>query len=64
MKLDIPIPDLKRMAEAALTVIIEHTTREAVHDEILACLQYGVVGYVLGVVLGPQSELPRRYYRP
>jgi hypothetical protein len=52
VKLDIPIPDLKRMAEAAQTVMIEHATREAVDDEILAYrLQYGVVGYLLGVVL-------------
>ena len=52
MKLDTPISDLRRMADAALKTLIEHTTREAVDDEILAYrLQYGVVGYLLGVVL-------------
>jgi hypothetical protein len=52
MKLDMPISDLRRMADAALRTVIEHTTREAVDDEILAYrLQYAVVGYMLGVVL-------------
>jgi hypothetical protein len=52
MKLDMPISDLKRMADAALKTLIEHTTREAVDDEILAYrLQYAGVGYMLGVML-------------
>ena len=52
MKLDMPISDLRRMADAALKTLIEHTTREAVDDEILAYrLQYAGVGYMLGVML-------------
>jgi hypothetical protein len=52
VKLDMPISDLKRMADAALKTLIEHTTREAVDDEILAYrLQYAGVGYMLGVML-------------
>jgi hypothetical protein len=52
VKLDMPISDLKRMADAALKTLIEHTSREAVDDEILAYrLQYAGVGYMLGVML-------------
>ena len=52
MKLDMPISDLRRMADAALKTLIEHTTREAVDDEILAYrLQYAGVGFMLGVML-------------
>ena len=52
MKLDMPISDLRRMADAALKTLIEHTTCEAVDDEILAYrLQYAGVGYMLGVML-------------
>jgi hypothetical protein len=40
------------MADAALKTLIEHTTREAIDDEILAYrLQYAGVGYMLGVML-------------
>jgi hypothetical protein len=52
VKLDMPISDIKRMADAALNTLIEHTTREAVDDEILAYrLQYAGVAYMLGVIL-------------
>jgi hypothetical protein len=52
VKLDMPISDLRRMADAALKTLIEHITREAVDDEILAYrLQYAGVGYMLGVML-------------
>jgi hypothetical protein len=41
MRLDMPIYDVKRMADAALKTLIEHTPWEAVDDEILAYrLQY------------------------
>jgi hypothetical protein len=40
------------MADAALRTLIEHTTREAVDDEILAYRpQYAGAGYMLGVTL-------------